>query len=104
MTRLFAVVREPGPAWVPGRRMEEQEGWPLHAAFMNDLAGDGLVVLGGPLGDGSRFLLICDAAGEEEIERRLAVDPWVPMRLLVTRSIEPWRIVLDRRETVQPEA
>jgi hypothetical protein len=31
--------------------MREQEGWPEHADFMNELAASGFIVLGGPLGD-----------------------------------------------------
>jgi hypothetical protein len=35
--------------------MPEQEKWVEQAAFMNALAEDGFVVLGGPLGDGARI-------------------------------------------------
>lgn len=58
MTTLFAVVREPGPTRDHGRPRAEQEAWAEHATFMNALAEAGFVVLGGPLGDGSRNLLI----------------------------------------------
>jgi uncharacterized protein YciI len=74
--------------------MREQAGWDEHAAFMDGLAAEGIIVLGGPLGDGSRAMHVVEAASEEEIEGRLAEDPWTPMRLLRTRSIEPWEILL----------
>jgi uncharacterized protein YciI len=93
----FAVVRERGPAWDPTRPMAEQAGWAEHAAFMNALADDGFVVLGGPLGDGPRVLLAIEAASEEAIRARLAADPWTPMGLLTIASIEPWRILLGGR-------
>jgi hypothetical protein len=92
--RYFVVVREPGPAWVHGRPRVEQDAWGEHADFMNGLAEGGFVVLGGALGDGARILLIVDADGEHEIERRLADDPWTRMELLRVTSIEPWEVLL----------
>src|SRR5262249_62170484 len=79
MTTFFAVVREPGPAWDHGKPRAEQEAWAQHAAFMNALAEAGFVVLGGPLGDGSRNLLIVDAVSGHGVESRLAQDPRCPM-------------------------
>src|SRR5207302_366946 len=68
--------------------------WDEHAAFMDGLAGEGFIVLGGPLGDGSSFLHVVDAATEQEITARFAADPWTPMELLRILSIEPWEILL----------
>lgn len=102
MAGYFAVVRVPGPEWDHARGVTEQEGWPDHAAFMNGLAESGLVVLGGPLGDGRRFLLIFDAESEREIEERLAEDPWTPARMLTIAGIDRWHILLDRAADVQP--
>jgi uncharacterized protein YciI len=74
--------------------MPEQEKWAEHAAFMNALAEDGFVVLGGPLGDGARILLIIDADSEGAIQTRLAADPWTPMGLLRIAKVERWEILL----------
>jgi hypothetical protein len=74
--------------------MRGQDSWGEHAAFMNDLARDGFVVLGGPLGD-ERVLLIVDADDEESVRARLAADPWTPMHLLVIQSVDRWEILLD---------
>lgn len=90
----FAVFREPGPAWDPARSMREQDRWDAHAAFMDALAAEGFVVLGGPLGQGLRFLIVVDAADEGAVQARFAQDPWVPMRLLRTAAIERWQILL----------
>lgn len=92
----FAVTRERGPAWDPSRPMREQKGWAEHAAFMDALAADGFVVLGGPLGDERRFLLIVDAPGEGEIRARLSRDPWTAAGLLTVSEVEPWRVLLRR--------
>ena len=74
--------------------MTEQEKWDEHAAFMNALADEGFVVLGGPLGDGVEILLIVRADTEADIHVRFAGDPWTPMELLRIAKIEPWQILL----------
>jgi uncharacterized protein YciI len=90
----FAVTREQGPAWDPSRGMREQDAWPEHAAFMDALAAEGFVILGGPLGDGNRTLLIVDAESEEAVHDRLAADTWAPMDVLRVTSVERWEILL----------
>jgi uncharacterized protein YciI len=92
----FVVLREPGPAWDAARGMRDQERWDDHAAFMDRLAEEGFVVLGGPLGDGSKFMHVVDAAGVDEVRARLAADPWEPMELLRTTQVEPWEILLGK--------
>jgi hypothetical protein len=55
----YAVTRERGPNWDPARPMREQDGWDDHAAFMDALAEEGFVVLGGPLGEGDLGVRSC---------------------------------------------
>jgi uncharacterized protein YciI len=93
---LFAVTRGRGPAWDHSRRMREQDAWDEHAAFMEGLVDQGLIRLGGPLGD-DHVLLIAEAESPEEVEARLAEDPWVPLELLRVLSIERWTILLGTR-------
>jgi uncharacterized protein YciI len=76
--------------------MREQERWDDHAAFMDALAEEGWVVLGGPLGDGSNFMHVVDAVGVDEVEARFAADPWVPMDMLRIVSAEPWEILVRK--------
>jgi hypothetical protein len=78
--------------------MREQDGWDGHAAFMDRLAADGFVVLGGPVGDGSRFMHVVDARDEDGIRRRLADDPWERSGQVRTASVEPWKILLRAGE------
>jgi uncharacterized protein YciI len=63
---------------------------------MNALAEEEFVLFGGPLAGSEhgrvRALLIVNAESEAEIDRRLADDPWVPTKQLITVSIEPWEI------------
>ncbi len=93
----FVVIRERGPAWDWSLPMRRQAEWAAHAAFMDTLADEGFIVAGGPLGgedDAARVLHIVDASDERAIDARLAQDPWMPMRLLTTVSIEPWTVLL----------
>ena len=104
MTRFYAVVSEAGPTWDRGRPMREQAAWSAHAVFMDALADEGFVVLGGPIGDGDphRAMLIVDAPSREEVERRLAEDPWRREGLLTLKSVEPWAILLDGQGPGKP--
>ena len=95
-TIYYAVLRERGENWNDGIPMRQQEQWEEHAAFMDALADEGFVVLGGPPGNGEKtFLLIMAAESEQAIESRLANDPWTPLRVLRTASIVRWEILLN---------
>jgi len=92
----FAVILENGPGFDQGKPRREQQLWDEHGAFMDSLVEDGFVLLGGPLGDvdRDRVLLVIDAADEAEIVDRLADDPWTPLHIVSTVSVEPWTIWL----------
>jgi len=92
----FVVLRRSGPQWDSSKTLEEQSGWPEHAAFMDGLVDSGFVVLGGRLADERRVLLAVKAESEDAIRATLARDPWSETHL-VTESIEAWTIRLDGR-------
>ena len=54
------------------------------------------MVLGGPLADEYRIVLVMVCGTEEEVRTTLARDPWSGSHLLVD-SIERWTIRLDGR-------
>lgn len=95
MKTLFAVTRTRGAAWDPGKPMNAQARWSEHAAFMNGLAADGFVLLGGPIGDGGDILLVVAAADERTIHSTLARDPWSGSGLLEVHTIQRWTILLQ---------
>ena len=98
MPRYFAVRRIRGPAWNWSRPMRQQVLWDAHARFMNALAAEGFVVLGGPIGAGEEdTLLVIDADSEETLRARLATDPWTHAGLLEIARVDPWNILLDSR-------
>jgi hypothetical protein len=96
MKRMFAVTRIRGAAWDPAKPMRSQLGWPEHAVFMDDLATNRFVMLGGPLGDGeNKTLLVVDAGDENEIRSTMARDPWSKSGMLQIQSIELWTVLLQ---------
>jgi hypothetical protein len=91
---LFAVIRTRGPAFQDDEPLERQAGWDAHAVFMNGLAREGFVVLGGPLEGTRDVLLIVRAATPDEVRARLAADPWSHQNLLRVASVAPWMLRL----------
>jgi uncharacterized protein YciI len=94
---LYAVGREAGPGFLDGG-IGAQPDVAEHAAFMNALAEQGVVLFAGPLAGTEtgrlRALLIMRAAGEDEIRRHLDDDPWARTDRLVITSIEPWNVIV----------
>jgi len=96
MTVLHAVTLGHGSGWDQSQPLEGQQLWPEHADFMDAMTDEGMIVLGGPIGDGHHVLLIFDAE-PEQIRARLAADPWHQRDMLFIEQIEPWQIRLDSR-------
>ena len=87
---LYSVIREAGPGFIDGGTTAQPDVAD-HAAFMNALAEEGLILFAGPLAGTEtgrlRALLIMSADGEDEIRRRLHDDPWVSADRLVITSV-----------------
>lgn len=66
---------------------------------MDALTEEGVVLLGGPVGegDGEDALLIVDVDSEAAICARLADDPWGD-DMLTIKSVEPWSVLLRAPE------
>jgi hypothetical protein len=94
MKRLFFILRTRGASWNRDRALEEQAGWAEHADFMNGLAQEGFVVLGGPLEGTPNVLLLAMAESEEEVRARLAADIWAQQDLLRVERVAPWDVKL----------
>lgn len=95
----WVVETSRGPGWDAGKSRRQQSGWEAHAAFMDGLVEEGLVILGGPVGelDGDSAILVLEARDEEEARTRLAADPWAN-GVLSVQSVRPWTIWLRRGE------
>ena len=93
MAGYFLVRQARGPEWDPSLGRREQPGWEEHAAFIDRLAEDGRIVLGGPVGDvdGQYVVLVVDAPGAAEARELFAGDPWMN-RILRIKSVGPWSL------------
>jgi uncharacterized protein YciI len=91
----YLVEQGRGPAWDYSKRRREQAGWDEHAAFMDALTDEGVVVLGGPFDedDGENVLLVVDMVSEAAIRARLAEDPWAA-GMLTIETVKPWSVWL----------
>ena len=96
MAMFLVFLRRSGPEYVASRPAEEQTGWDDHAAYMDGLVEDCVVVLGGPLADEHRAVLVFEAASTEAVRETLARDPWAETHLRLD-AIEPWTVRLDGR-------
>ena len=94
----YAVTQERDENWDITRSMREQKNWDEHARFMDALVEDGFIILGGPLDDEEKVLLIINAPSRQAIEGRLAGDPWSSMGIRRIAKIERWEILLDARQ------
>jgi uncharacterized protein len=101
MADYYLVEQARGPSWDHSRRRREQAGWDEHAAFMDGLTEEGVILLGGPMGkgDGENTLLVVDVESEASIRARLAADPWAGSMLTIV-SVKPWSVWL--RAKVRP--
>jgi uncharacterized protein YciI len=94
---LFALIRQEGPGWDRSRPLREQDAWAEHAAYVDGLADEGFVLLAGLIGSGSplhRAMLIVEADSEATVRARTDEDPWTPMQILETVSVEPWHLLV----------
>jgi uncharacterized protein YciI len=94
----YITVLERGESWDTRRPMRQQEQWEEHMAFLDALSDDGLILGGGPLGEGEeRFLLVIAAENQPMIENRLAEAPWTRLGMWRTSSVERWEVLLGSR-------
>lgn len=89
---LYLVGYGPGPRWDDARSRREQAGWDAHAAFMDALTEQRIVVLGGPLNE-RRALVVVQPEDESGVCRLLAADPWYNDVLTIS-CLEPWELWL----------
>jgi uncharacterized protein YciI len=96
MSMFLVTLHRSGPQWDASKPLEEQSGWPEHAAFMDGLVDEGFIVLGGPLADEHRVMHAVEAESEDALRATFGRDPWSETHLRVA-AVEPWTIRLDGR-------
>ena len=89
---LFAVNRRRTERWTHGQEIEQQPDWRAHADYMDQGEAEGFFLLAGPLEAYDEVLLVVRAESADEVEARLAADPWTELDLLETVRIAEWTL------------
>ena len=76
MNKTFVAIVKRTEAWDQSRPAHEQEGFAQHAAYMDGLEAEGFIAMAGLLQATSDVLFVFLAESEDEVRRRLALDPW----------------------------
>ena len=95
----YVVLSSAGPQRDLARSAREQAYWDEHAAFIDALVADGLVLLGGPFPDEHGAMLVVNAASEADVRTRLEPDPWYRHGLLTLEVVRRWEIFVDERRS-----
>jgi uncharacterized protein YciI len=72
---------------------------PDHMAYLRSLQAEGTVVMAGPIGDGSRAMMVLQADSEEAVRRLIESDPYTAAGVGADHVVRPWKVVVP----AQPE-
>jgi uncharacterized protein len=95
----YVVRLARGGPWDWSRDLREQADWDEHARFMDELVGEGFIVLGGPLEGDREVIEIVEADSQEAVRARLAEDVWAKTGLLTPVSVERWTVLMNGRRS-----
>ena len=87
--------------------IREQPLWDQHAAFADELAGRGVIILGGPVAsdnDEDIALLAVQAPSEDALRSISAADPWAVHQVFRIKDVRVWTLWLDGRSRQVPTA
>ena len=98
LKKTFVIIFTPGANWIAGKTSREQPYWTEHAAFMDALFEDGIVMMGGPFADYSSILVVLEASDEGEVRDLFRRDPFVVQRIFHLSSVHEWLVFLDARK------
>jgi uncharacterized protein YciI len=97
---IFAVPTGRGPNWDDRRPIREQRAWTEHAQFADQLVARGVILVGGPIGDGSDddvALMAVEASDEGQLRSIFLEDPWSVVGVFRIKEVRPWTWWLDAR-------
>ena len=98
MKNTFLAISSAGPNRDLSKGTREQPFWDEHAEFIDRLARECFILMGGPLVDEGGSLLIVNAEDENEVREKLKNDPWRDQGILKLESVKRWQIFIDKRK------
>jgi uncharacterized protein len=97
MKNTYVILWGHGPAWIPDKTVREQPYWGEHAAFMDQLFDNGMVVLGGPFADGTGSMVVVEAESKQEVADLFMTDPFLVHDVFTLDELKQWQLFLDVR-------
>jgi uncharacterized protein YciI len=96
-TQYFVFIHRPGPNWLQKKPVTEQ---PLeeHFAYMDQLAAQGKLVLGGGFLDGAGAMGVLRTDTIDKARVLAEQDPSV-MAAIVTTEVHPWLVTVGAIES-----
>ena len=87
------IFHTPGPTWLPGKSLFEQEGVQDHVSHYRKLHSDGRLFMGGPFLDAASGGIMISEEGisEKELSEFAQADPAVKSGLLIA-ELRPWLV------------
>src|SRR5882762_8657294 len=98
MRNAFVMISSAGPNRDLSKGTREQPFLDEHAAFIDRLAAEGFILMGGPLVDEGGSLLIFNAEDENEVRQKMKNDPWLERGILKLEHTKRWQIFIDARK------
>ena len=92
--QTFAIIYQPGPNWIKGRSIYEQDLYE-HGQYMAKLLDQGHLQLGGPFSDSTGGMAIITARDADEAANILKNDPSITKGVFVA-TVRPWNIVFRK--------
>lgn len=97
---VFAVTTAKGARWDRARDIRQQPFFDQHAAFVDELVEQGIIILGGPVAsddDEDIALLAVEAPDEGSLRSVFDADPWTVQRVFRIKAVRAWTLWLDGR-------
>lgn len=91
----YAVTIEYGP-----NKTKIDEIRPIHREYLKQLLDSGILVVAGPLTDGTGGHIVYDVESEEKVEEVIKADPFYKHGIFQTWVIRPWKIVMGNAEKI----
>jgi uncharacterized protein YciI len=90
----FVILYEPGPKWIKGREIFDQD-LQEHGQYMAKLLQQGHLELGGPFSDSSGGMGVIEVKDEDEAKAILKNDPGVNSGVFKA-TLHPWYVVFRK--------
>ena len=97
---VFAVTTAKGASWDRARDIRQQPYFDQHAAFVDELVAQGIIILGGPVASDDEediALMAVEAPDEGALRSVFDADPWTVHRVFRIKAVRAWTLWLDGR-------